>query len=166
MKGNHHIHKDFVAHAEDAHRQQAGVASAANRLNKGTLRPGGSNPLAKVKADSVELRAEFAPGNASEVTFTERGATIVYDAKKQELAVNGHRAPAPLRDGKQRLTIFCDRTGLEVFASDGLTYLPMPFQPKPENLALAVEAKGGSAKFAKLEVHELKSAWGTTILQP
>jgi hypothetical protein len=57
------------------------------------------------------------------------------------------------------LTIFCDRTGLEVFASDGLTYVPMPFQPKPDDLALSVEVKGGSAKFESLQVHELKTAW-------
>ncbi|MEI7941134.1 MAG: GH32 C-terminal domain-containing protein, partial [Verrucomicrobiota bacterium] len=67
---------------------------------------------------------------------------------------------APLRDGKQRLTIFCDRTGLEVFASDGLTYVPMPFQPKADELVLAMQAKGGSAKVSALEVHELRSAWG------
>jgi len=73
--------------------------------------------------------------------------------------VNGHRAPAPLRNGKQRLTIFCDRTGLEVFAGDGLTYVPMPFAPKADNLGLAVSAKGGDVKVAALTVHELRSAW-------
>ena len=107
----------------------------------------------------MELRAEFEPGDAGEVIFTVRGATIAYDAKKQELVVNGHRAPTPLRDGKQRLTIFCDRTGLEVFASDGLTYVPMPFQPKSDDLALGVQSKGGNAKINLLQVHELKSAW-------
>lgn len=110
---------------------------------------------------ALELRAEFEPGDASEVVFTVRGATIAYDAKKQELIVNGHRAPAPLRDGKQRLTIFCDRTGLEVFASDGLAFVPMPFHPKADDFTLAVEAKGGSAKLNSLQVHELKSAWQT-----
>jgi sucrose-6-phosphate hydrolase SacC (GH32 family) len=66
-----------------------------------------------------------------------------------------------LRDGKQRLTIFCDRTGLEVFASDGLTFVPMPFQPKADNRALGVAVKGGGAKINSLQVHELKSAWKT-----
>jgi sucrose-6-phosphate hydrolase SacC (GH32 family) len=124
-----------------------------------TLKPDVVNPLAKVKTELVELRAEFEPGEASEIAFTVRGASIVYDAKKQELAVNGHRAPAPLRDGKQRLTIYCDRTGLEVFASDGLTYVPMPFQPKADDLALGVQVKAGTVKITKLEVYELKSAW-------
>ena len=84
---------------------------------------------------------------------------IIYEPKKQELSVNGHRAPAPLTDGKLRLTIYCDRTGLEVFASDGLCYIPMPFNTKPENRRIFLETRGGTAKVHKLQVHELRSAW-------
>jgi sucrose-6-phosphate hydrolase SacC (GH32 family) len=135
------------------------LRARSRRFDPVTLQPGMANPLAGVKAELVELHAEFEPGEASEVAFMVRGARIVYDAKKQELAVNNHHAPAPLRDGKQRLTIFCDHTGLEVFASDGLTYVPMPFQPKADDLALGVQAKGGSAKVSALQVHELRSAW-------
>jgi hypothetical protein len=84
---------------------------------------------------------------------------ISYDAKKQELSVAGHRAPAPLRHGKQRITIFCDRTGVEVFASDGLCYVPMPFNMNPESVRRSVETRSGAAKINSLEVHELRSAW-------
>jgi len=124
-----------------------------------TLQPGSANPLAAAQAELVELRAEFDPGDASEVVFNVRGATIVYDAKKQEVSVNNHRAPAPLGGGKLQLRIYCDRAALEVFASDGLTYVPVPFQPKAGDLSLGVQVKGGSAKFTALEVYELKSAW-------
>jgi fructan beta-fructosidase len=124
-----------------------------------TLAPESADPLAGVKAELVELRAEFEPGDATEVAFNVRGATIIYDVKKQELAVNNHRAPAPLRGGKQQLRIYCDRTALEVFVSDGLTYLPMPFAPTAGDLTLGLHVKGGSVKFTALDVHELKSAW-------
>ena len=120
--------------------------------------PGQPNPLAKARAELVELRAEFEPGNA-EVTFTVRGATITYDPRKQEIVVNGHRAPAPLRNGRQRLTIYADRTGLEVFASDGLTYVPKPFQPKATDLGVSVESKGAPVKFTSLRAYPLKSIW-------
>lgn len=123
------------------------------------LGPGTRNPLAGVTPELVELRIRFEPGNATAVTLTVRGATLVYDTATQELTVNGHKAPAPLRHGKLDLTVFCDRTGLEVFASDGLTYVPMPFQPKPEDRLLAVGAVGGTARITRLEVHELRSAW-------
>ena len=43
--------------------------------------------------------------------------------------------------------------------SDGLTYVPMPFAPKADNLALAVSATGGNTRFTSLTVHELRSAW-------
>jgi sucrose-6-phosphate hydrolase SacC (GH32 family) len=141
-------------------KELASLRARSHTFDPVTLQPDTVNPLVGVKAELVELRAEFEPGDASEIALTVRGAKIVYDAKKRELAVNNHRAPAPLRDGKQRLTIFCDRTGLEVFASDGLAYVPMPFQPKADDLALGVQAKGGSAKVSVLEVHELRSAWG------
>jgi len=64
-----------------------------------------------------------------------------------------------LRDGTQRLTILCDRAGLEVLASNGLTYVPMPYLPRADDLSLGVQVRGGSAKIRELQVHELKSAW-------
>lgn len=73
--------------------------------------------------------------------------------------MNQHRAPAPLRAGRQRLMIYCDRTGLEVFASDGLTYVPMPFLAPANDRALRVEARGGPARLTSLQVHELRPAW-------
>jgi|GEM_PF-122058 len=119
-----------------------------------TLRdgPDQSGALANFRGELIELRAEFGPVN---VTFTIRGAAISYDAAKQEIVVNNHRAPAPPVDGKQRLIVYVDRTALEVFASDGLSYIPMPFTPKPEDQSVAVT--GG--KVRSLEVYKLKSCW-------
>jgi fructan beta-fructosidase len=123
------------------------------------LKPDSANPLSEVNAELLELIARFEPGDASEVIFNMRGATIVYDAKTQELIVNGHHAPAPLRGGKQQMRIYCDRTALEIFASYGLTYMPMPYTPKASDLTLGVNVKSGSANIKSLEVYELKSAW-------
>ena len=120
---------------------------------------GGPDPLAGIHAELVEIRAEFTPVEASVVTFTVRGITVVYDSKKEELIVNGHHAYAPLLSGKQRLTIYADRTGLEVFASDGLCYVPMPVNLNPDDTILSLTVKGVSAGFNELTVYELKSAW-------
>ena len=135
------------------------LRATAHDLGSLTLGNDSANPLANIQSELLELRAEFAPGNATEVTFTVRGATVSYDVQKQELSVDGHRASAPLRNGKQRLIVYCDRNGLEVFASDGLTYVPAPFQPKPDDLSLGVKAAGGAAMINSLQVYELKSAW-------
>jgi sucrose-6-phosphate hydrolase SacC (GH32 family) len=66
---------------------------------------------------------------------------------------------APLMDGKQRLTVFVDRTMLEVFASDGLTYVPLPFIPRKEDRTVSVQVKGGKARLTSLQVYKLKSIW-------
>lgn len=128
-------------------------------FSKIALTPDSPNPLQERVGEHVEIELEFTPGTAQEVTLSVRGATIAYDVVKQELIVNGHRAPAPRRKGKQRIHAFCDRTVLEVFASDGLCYVPLPFVPAPVNRALAVEVKGGGATIDRLAVYELKSAW-------
>ena len=140
-------------------RELESLRARSHRFDAVTLTPESTNPLANLKAELVEMKADFEPGEASEVAFTVRGANIVYDVKKQQLVVDNLRANAPLRGGKQRLTIFCDRNGLEIFAADGLTYVPLPYLPKADDLALGLGAKGGAAKITKLEVHELKSAW-------
>jgi sucrose-6-phosphate hydrolase SacC (GH32 family) len=124
-----------------------------------SLKPGDRNPFDSISAELVEVRVEFEPGDAKEVVFNIRDIMVEYDVAKQELSVAGHRAPAPLRDGKQRIVIYCDRTGAEVFASDGLCYMPMPFNTKPENKRLYFETRGGTARVNALEVHELGSAW-------
>jgi len=140
-------------------RELESLRAASHRFDGVTVSPDSANPLAALPAELVELRAEIEPELTAELSFNVRGAVIAYDAKAQELTVNGHRAPAPLRNGRLRLTIYADRTGLEVFASDGLTYVPMPFQPASEDRTLAITAKGGRVSFPSLEVHELRSAW-------
>jgi fructan beta-fructosidase len=122
------------------------------------LQAGDLNPLKGAEAELIELRTTFESSSDSQTTLKIRGATIEWNAKTQELSVNGHRAPAPVRDGRQNLIIYCDRAGLEVFAGDGLTYLPMPYIPRPDDLTLQMTTTG-SINVTSLEVHELKSAW-------
>ncbi len=128
-------------------------------LSETVIQPDSPNPLASIHAELIELRTTIRPSDSKELSLNIRGATIRYDVAKQELIVNDHRAPAPLRDGLLKLTVYVDRTGLEVFASDGLTYIPMPFQPKPDDRSMSLNTIGGSAEIIDLQVYELKSAW-------
>ena len=142
-------------------REVEGLRASSRRVGGSTLAPGGPNPLAGVTGELVEVRADIEPGAAKELVLTIRGATITYDVERQELAIAGLRAPAPLTNGRLRLAVFCDRTGIEVFAADGLCYVPLPFQPRPDDRALAVEARGGAATIHSLDAHELRSIWPT-----
>jgi sucrose-6-phosphate hydrolase SacC (GH32 family) len=127
------------------------------------LTPTSSNPFSTFHHELVELRLDIEPRDASEVTLNVRGAKIVFDPAKQELTVNGHRAPAPLRNGHLPLAIYCDRASLEVFASDGLTYIPMPFIPKPEDLSISIATKGGAAQLRDTRAYELRPAWNAQL---
>lgn len=140
-------------------RELATLRRQSRYLSKRVLTPETPNPLSGRTGEHVELEVEFEPGTSQEVTVTVRGATITYDVQKQELVVNGQRAAAPLRNGKQKVHVFCDRTVLEVFASDGLCYVPLPFIPELKNHALTVSVKGGSATLHRLALHELQSTW-------
>ncbi len=99
------------------------------------------------------------PPASGEVVFTLRGRDGGLRFAETRIVVNGHRAPAPLKDGKVTLIALVDRTGLEVFAADGLCYVPMPFQAKPADLEVSVKATGGEVKFSELAVYELRSMW-------
>jgi sucrose-6-phosphate hydrolase SacC (GH32 family) len=135
------------------------LRAKSHRLGARTLKEGDANPFASVMGELLEVRAEFEPSADTTVTFNVRGVEVAYDAAKQELIVNNHRAPAPLRDGKQHLIIYTDRTAFEVFASDGLAYVPMPVVPKTEDTSLTLAVKGGAAKLTVLDAHKLRSAW-------
>ncbi len=124
------------------------------------LNVGERNPLANVRGKSLEIQAEFEPGDTCNVSFNVRGIPVNYDANTQELTVAGHHAYAPLRNGEQSLDIFIDLTAIEVFASDGLTYLPMPVVPKADALGISVSVAATPVKFSKLIAYELGSIWG------
>lgn len=138
-------------------RELQSLRARSHAVEPTLLREGSPDPLAGISAELVELRAEIESDDA-EVVFTVRGATILYDAKSREVVVNGHRAPVPTRGGRVRLTVYCDRTGLEVFVGDGLTFVPMPLIAKAENRALGVTCRRGEARVSAT-VHELTSAW-------
>ncbi|HET6880284.1 MAG TPA: glycoside hydrolase family 32 protein [Pirellulales bacterium] len=123
------------------------------------LESGKATPIDGIQADLLDIELEIEPAQAQEIALDVRGVPIVYDTAKQELAVNGHRAPAPLRAGVVGLRIVVDRTSLEVFASDGLTYLPMPVIPPADNRTFSITAKGDGARLRACTIYEMRSIW-------
>ena len=121
-----------------------------------SLQPGETKSFTKDTTRPLKILAEFEPGTDSEVKFNINGVPITYSATKQELDINGHRASAPMRNGKQKLTMITDRTTLEVFASDGLTYVPMPMLWKDEPRGVSVSAGGQPLKSSSFSLTELR----------
>ena len=142
-------------------RELKNLRSSSQTWTSLKLVPGGKNPIEGLGTELIEVQAEFRPGKNTVATFQIRGGLIQYDVAKQELDVNGHRVSVPLQDGKMDLTILCDRTCFEIFAGNGLVYVPMPFQPKADDVSLILNVSGDAVDFERLEVHSLKSAWNT-----
>ena len=129
-----------------------------------TLKPGEGNPLSKVADELLELRADFEPGDHTTTNFSVRGIIISYNSTKEELSVNGVNVHAPLLNGHQQIIVYADRTSLEVYASEGLVYVPMPVFPKEENRSIIVSVTGGPVKFNSLDAYQLKSIWNNAVI--
>ena len=140
-------------------RELASLREQSRRLNPFTLAAGGPRELFSGRGELLDIDAEFEPGQATSVTFTVRGQTFAWEGKTAEIVANSHRAPAPLENGRQSFRLLVDRTGVELFMSGGLTYVPLPEAPAFEAKSITVEAKGGDVRFTRLDVHDLRSAW-------
>ncbi len=122
------------------------------------LKPG-ENPLANLRGELFDIRLDLDVGDAAEVGLRVRGTPVTYDAKSRELICLNRRVPLTPIGGRVRLQVLADRTSLEIFAADGLVYMPMSVPPNPDDRSLAVFATGGTAAIRSLEVHELRSIW-------
>jgi sucrose-6-phosphate hydrolase SacC (GH32 family) len=140
-------------------RELLSLRGGVHSLGELSLRPGMRNPLEGLEGELWDVELEFEPGEARSVVLTVRDVVVEYDVKRQELVVGGQRAAAPLQGGRQRLRVLCDRTGVEVFGSGGLCYVPLPVNVNSQNRRLHLEARGGTALVHGAEVYELRSAW-------
>jgi fructan beta-fructosidase len=50
------------------------------------------DPLKDVSADLFDIRADFEPGDAAEVSFTIRGTPVVYDVQQKLVSFLGKTA--------------------------------------------------------------------------
>lgn len=123
------------------------------------LKKGIENPLKNINAELAEIRLELEIGSANEIALDLRGVALKYDTQKQELSVDGIKAPVASRDGKLDLTVFVDRTGLEIFTNKGLVFIPVNKNLEPSNRSFSISVNDGESTIRSLELHELKSAW-------
>jgi sucrose-6-phosphate hydrolase SacC (GH32 family) len=119
----------------------------------------GDQPLKDIGGELLEVRASVIPDATSRFTLTIRGVALAYDTKAQELRIGDHKLSVPLRDGRLDLHVFADRTAFEVFASDGLVFVPFPVIPKADATAVSFDVAAGKVRLERLAVDELGSIW-------
>lgn len=119
----------------------------------------GQNILPDVKGELFDIDAEFGISNAEAFGFRINGYFLTYNIDKNELSCNGEKAKLKPMGGRIRLRILVDRASIEIFANDGLVYMPMRAIPKEGQAGIEVFSKGGNTKLRNLEIHELNSIW-------
>jgi len=119
----------------------------------------GDNPLAGITGDLFHIRAQFDVGQAVQFGFYVRGLPVVYSPMHKTLSCWTASAPLEPQDGKVKLEVLVDRTSIEVYANDGLLYMPVGVIPSEQIRSLELFTRGGDTKVESLEVYELRSAW-------
>jgi len=143
------------------------------------LTPAAANVLAEVHSDTLEISAEFAPGDAAAFGIdvrcsADRGerTRIVYDRARQHLEIDRRQSSASvadqhdsyggtlaLKDGEPlTLRVFVDRSVIEVFAN-GRLCLTSRVYPSEASLGVALFAQGGSVDVRAIDVWNMKSIW-------
>lgn len=119
-----------------------------------------------VRGDSMEIIAEFAPGDAKafglKVRQSEDGkqaVTIRYT--NGTLNVAGTDVPLKLDTHSQtlKLHVFLDKSVLEVFVNDGVTSVTRVEYPGEADLGVSVFAENGSATLKSLDAWKMKAIW-------
>jgi fructan beta-fructosidase len=107
----------------------------------------------------IDAEFELESENAEAFELTIRGVPLTYDVSRQELASLDRKTSAPLRDGKLRVRLLADRTSLEIFADNGLVYMPMSWKPQPASRSISAQVRGGRGKLNRISLYELESIW-------
>jgi fructan beta-fructosidase len=119
-----------------------------------------SAPLKEVSTEFFDLRADIEAGSAGEIVLSLRGIPFVIKVAKQTLTSGKQTMPMPVKDGRLKFRLLCDRALVEIFSGDGMKFGAFPLVPKPgAPITPELTARGGTAKILSLEVDELSSVW-------
>jgi len=114
-------------------------------------------PLDVPAGDLWDVRVQFGPGQAKQLTFTLRGVPIVYDVKAETLTCRGKTMPLKAR-AEMSLRILIDRGSVEIFGPHGQVAL-VAGGLLPEGRAFEVSSVGGPASVEKIEIDPVLSTW-------
>jgi sucrose-6-phosphate hydrolase SacC (GH32 family) len=119
----------------------------------------GQNTLSEFSGELFDIDAEFEIGNAEAFGFWINAYTVEYHSGKSELSCDGVKSKLKPIGRKIRLRILVDRASIEIFANDGLVYMPIRALPTGHEGGIEVFSKGGKTKLRNLKIYELNSIW-------
>jgi len=116
--------------------------------------------LKSIDSNLLHVRSELQVHDAAVLGLDIRGIQVTYDARTLELSCGGRVAPLAPVKGKVALEVLVDRACVEIFGNHGRVYMPLSVILPEDDRPLSLFSKGGTAGVARLEVYELRSAWG------
>ena len=107
----------------------------------------------------LDIQAAIDVGDADEIELNLRGIRLFYHAAEQKLFCRDRSAPLEPIEGKIHLRVLLDRASIEIFAADGLVYLPISVIPDDDNHTCFLQAKGGACHVDTITICTLDSSW-------
>ncbi|HEX3133600.1 MAG TPA: glycoside hydrolase family 32 protein, partial [Planctomycetota bacterium] len=140
-------------------REIATLYQKTDRIPVTRVKPG-EDPLAALSGELLDVRGAFTIPDQGKLTLTLRGIAISYDAAKQQLTCDGKTTPLALTNGKLALRVLVDRASVEIYADDGVVYMPLAITVPAQDHSLHLAVNTDTA-ITTLEIATLKSAWVT-----
>jgi fructan beta-fructosidase len=137
------------------------IALLRNRTNSwpDQILPDGIDILAGTTGEACEMDGYFRPGNSSREEFNFRGTSVIYDNLSHQISCLGITNSLAPNGGIIHLHALVDRGMLEIYANDGLVYMPMTMRATAGPLPLGLVAHGSGAQLISLRLYNLGSAW-------
>jgi len=120
------------------------------------------------QSETILVDTVFEPTGGESFARTVDDLEIVYDAKTSLLKVWSNKATeppllpnpvrAPLVNGRMHLMIYIDRASVEIYASDGLVYIPLPYETEKIGQAFGA-VLDGRTKIVSDQVFNVASIW-------
>ncbi|MBP9911878.1 MAG: glycoside hydrolase family 32 protein [Opitutaceae bacterium] len=131
----------------------------AKKVWRNTPLPAGGEPLLLAAGRHFDLQLVLDAGEAAEIELNLRGIPVVWNVRERSLTAKDWVVPLPLTGEKLELRILLDRISVEIFAADGLVYMPLAIVPAAENERVTLAARGGSATAESITCAEVASIW-------
>jgi len=125
----------------------------------------GDNPLAEVRGDVLEIRAEIDLSAAKGFTLGVRGKTIGY-AAGGKIEFDGLKVEAPASVSRVALQMLVDRSSIELFLDRGRASISRSLFFDPARQDFSLTSDGGEVRVVSMEVNRLKPVWAAHPLQP
>jgi len=124
------------------------------------LDPARVSPI-RTRGRYLDLQAQLRLDSDAECEISVRGRSLTVHAASQQITFGDYSLPIAMKDGRVQLRLLVDETSWEIFAEDGLVYLPLVVAMAPLDQNVSVTARGGAVQVDSLDVFEVKSIWPT-----